>query len=334
MTINTMTRTPFAKHMVDTSDCTSIDGVLTKAGLDFRVEKVPVYTEPLITDDGVTTLRMPNDAAIVAWRDGVPTPFRTVTSGYGVVQNSEIAEPLSYLWDEGFIERIEQAGHLDGGQRVFLLAKLASECSLSDPHHRYIMLTTTHDGSGAIKAQGWMRRLHCANQVPGAIARGHKRAIFSIRHTRNAAQNVTAMRTAILSSIKVMDEYDDTMRQLMDTPVTSEQHRFFTEMLLPYKAPVQIKLGHNNIYTAPGASLSLLPRGERIHVERVERARRTFSALTHSTTVENVAGTLAAYFHAAVEYSDYHVKNAGERILKGSDIAFKQRALELATSQL
>lgn len=45
----------------------------------------------------------------------------------------------------------------------------------------------------------------------------------------------------------------------------------------------------------------------------------------------NIAGTVAALFQGAVEYSDYDARgNNAERILLGRDLTFKQRAWDAA----
>ena len=305
--INTATRTPFGHKMLkDTSRFESIGGVMAEAGLDYTVEKVGLQTEPIITPDGVTTVEMPDHQAIVRWHNNRPIPFTPVGNGYTVIQNADAFAPLEYLWDEGFIKHIQSAGTLNEGRRAFMLAELSSTSMLADPHERYILVTTTHDGTGALIVRGWSKRLACSNQIPAILRKGSR--IASIRHTANAALNVGNIRSAMLSAIRDMDDYDRDYQRLLDTPMHYGDRRHFV----------------NTMFSMPE---NATPRIE----DRVNSDRAMLDRLIAGKANENILGTGAALFQAAVEWHDYHSRgNRGERIIKGADIAFKTRAFAIA----
>lgn len=303
------TRNVLGRTLVDTSTATSIEEALALADLNYRVEKVEL-TSTILTEDGVTTVEFPNDRGIVARRGNHVEPFRTVGTKYQLIQNSEAFGPLQRLWDEGFITGIEEAGGLAAGQRAFVLARLASESLLADPHQRYLMVTTTHDGSGSVVAQGWAQRLHCANQIPMVLRSARRGGIVRIPHTSSATLRLRRMTHALQSAISMLDTYDREMEHLANVEVGAWGVERFLAELFP---------------TPPNAT------DRQVNAVKLKQ-RTTRNLIEQSPTNENIRGTRAALFQGAIEWSDHYSDGRrAERILKGGDLKFKGRALELAT---
>ena len=313
MTIETNTRNPFGRHMT-TLDTTSVSEAMTQSGLDFTIEKLPV-TVDVITDEGVTRMPMPDNSGIIARWGNTIVPFRTVGKGYEVIQNAEAFEPLEYLIREGFVSRIEQAGFVKAGRRVFMLAALGEESFLADPHQRMIMFSTAHDGSGSLTVRGWQKRLACANQIPMVLRKGT--AISTIRHSSNAKQYMAQTTDAVLAAIGQMEAYDLTMEKLLQSSVTDYDVELFLEKLFPL--PENMK----SLWTGT------MQESRTLRTTREKRA--TTSRLINGKNNTNIVGTAASLFAGAVEWSDYHSQgDRGARILNGTDVKFKQRALQYA----
>ena len=315
-TLNTV-RSPFNGYMTDVSEATDVASALTTAGLDFQVHKAPLYAMTP-TPDGIEQIEIEGKAGIL--RDD-PYGFRSLgvaSWGYGLIQNDEAFAPIDYLMREGFIERIVQAGETGYGQRVFMLAELTSECRLSDPHQRMIMFATTHDGTGSFTVRGWMRRLHCNNQIPGIFSKKKVDWISKVAHTRNASTYLAGVTGAVLAAMESLDVYDSLMTSLQQVHVSSERKQAFVERLYPMRPELEGVLTRSNA----GAR-----RARGVIEEKREATRR----LIDGPNNEGLHGTAAALFHGAVEYSDYYARgNNAQRILKGTDVPFKLRALELA----
>lgn len=313
MTTTTIRKNVLDRHMIDTSATSSVDQALTLAGMNFTVSKHEVESV-VYMNDGFFIIKYPEDRGVVAsWPDGSMRAFRTVGKGYGVIQNSEAFGPVDALMQEGFIKNIAQVGALNDGQRVFMLAELTSESTLTDdPHKRMLMLQTTHDGTGSLVVRSWQHRLACSNQISGLFWRKQEGVIARIPHTVTAQQRVRFLLDSIQSSIKVMDEYDDAMRRLMSSPVDDQTTRVFAGMMIP---------------DAPKDAT------ERQR-QAVTRKRETIRNLAmFAKTQDNVRGTAAAMFHAAVEYSDYYAGgDRAARLLRGSDNTFKAEAYDLAVT--
>jgi hypothetical protein len=316
-TTTTQRRSPFNGYMKDVSEATSVASALTTAGLDFQVHKAPLYAMTP-TANGVDQVEIEGKAGIL--RD-TPEGFRSLgvaSWGYGVIQNDEAFAPIDYLMREGFISGIAQAGAIGNGQRVFMLAELTSECRLSDPHQRMIMFATTHDGTGSFTVRGWMHRLFCSNQIPGIFSQRKSDWISKVAHTRNAQSYLAGVTGAVMTAIETLDMYDTLMADLQKVNVNTVQREMFLESLFPMRPEL-------------GGVLARSDAGARRARGVIEEKRNVTRRLIAGPNNEGLHGTAAALFQGAVEYSDHYARgNNAQRILKGTDVPFKLRALSLA----
>lgn len=323
-------RSPYIGTLIDTSDQYSVDGVMAKAGLDYNVTKVDVYSEPIITPEGVTTVQFGSDAGIVGWFDEKPVPYRTVGSRYEILPNKEAFGPVQYLIDEGFITHVEQAGKTHNGQKAFMLCRLSHEVRMVDRHTPYILLTTTHDGSGAFTARGILNRFNCANQLPSIFGTARD-VVVRIRHIGKAERDIAAeIRTALLTSIiPTFQQYEEVMGSpVMADAMTNENDSLFVNNLFPYRPDIV-----EHIIDRGMLRYDELNTGQKRSVTMTMNKRTALSTLLYGDGNEGVAGTRAGLFQAAVEWADYHSSgNRGVRILNGEDVRFKQRALNIALS--
>lgn len=307
----------FGKTLVNTSDATSIDEAMRIADLDFRVAKVDLHSTYL-DPNGAGVIDFPSYAGII--RTDTLKPLSIMSANYGVLQNDEVLAPLDILMREGIVESIPQAGYTNDGARVFMLARLAGGSALDagDPTLRNILIATTHDGSGATTARGWLERVACANQMPTMVAK--KGAMKQIRHTANASAYLAEFRSAVVGAVRSIETFEQQIIQLSEQRTYGSDVDAFINRMFPIESSLLSKPQH------------LLTRGEKGKVTRVTEARaRMHWLVEESPTNDNVRGTKAALFHSAVEYSDYYsAGNRVERALYGRDIAFKAKALELA----
>lgn len=310
-------RHPFGKVLQDVTQATSVADAMAQGGIDFTVSKVELSSH-LIGPDGVTNVEYPKHRGIV--RTDTNTALAVVSPTYGVLQNSEVMAPLDYLMSEGIVSSIEQAGHVNGGARVFMLANLSASTTIADdPHNRRILIATSHDGTGATTARGWLERVHCANQMPSML--GSKGAIYRIRHSSKAATYLQDFKSAVIAAVSSIEKLEQQISTLQQQTVTGREVDWFVEMMFPIKNP--------DLLDKPAY---LRTRGENVIANRVLGNRDMLRTLiTKSATNENVRGTRAALFHSAVEFSDYYSGGKrAEKMLLGRDVAFKSKALALA----
>ena len=158
------------------------------AGLDFRVEKRPLFTY----DNGNNFGNADNRKADVS----VPNYFATlrtdteevlgvVGKDYEVVQNEDAFSFFDAIVGGDGIQ-YETAGVLGKGERIFITAKLPDYIRIGkdDLIEQYLFLTTSHDGFGSITAAFTPVRIVCRNTLAAALK--NKSYSVKIRHTANA----------------------------------------------------------------------------------------------------------------------------------------------------
>ena len=129
------------------------------AGLDWRVVQEPIRTE--------------SGEAIPGWKANVRDSDRrvlgVVTDRYRIIQNSEAFAFTDALLGSGV--RYETAGSLQGGRKVWLLARLPREYIISGERiSPYLVFSNTHDGSGAVRVALTPIRVVCNNTLNLALA--------------------------------------------------------------------------------------------------------------------------------------------------------------------
>lgn len=117
--------------------------------------------------------------------------------------------------------RWETAGSLFGGRQVFATLVSLDDIVL-DPNgtrdriKKYLMLTTSHDGSGKIVAKKVNTRVECANTLN--IAMKENGAEFSIRHTQNLEGRLAEAKLAL----GFAEDYDEEFEAAMQTLYAKE----------------------------------------------------------------------------------------------------------------
>ena len=149
---------------VTTRDCLTAEDVMTTARLGGWNVRTVGLTATEITEDGVTTLDVPDHFATVRTHpvSGKPDVLGVVGAGYTVAQNEEHCELLNLLVDEAGAH-FETAGSLRGGRETFVTMKLPQTLMLQGSNGRddidlYLAAMSSHDGTAA-----W--RVSCLNDV-------------------------------------------------------------------------------------------------------------------------------------------------------------------------
>ena len=124
------------------------------------------------------------------------TPYNAlgvVGSNYTITQNEELGDFGSLLLEDG---RGETAGSTNGGRTVFMSIALETETKIdpegvSDTVKQYLMISTSHDGTGALVAGVTPVRVVCQNTLQMALRAGLKNRI-KIRHTKSMQERMNA----------------------------------------------------------------------------------------------------------------------------------------------
>jgi|APSaa5957512535_1039671.scaffolds.fasta_scaffold33282_3 phage/plasmid-like protein (TIGR03299 family) len=152
-----------------------VDTALMASGLDWTVYDEPVHTTEGSVIPGFKAIRRDSDNSVLSINQ----------ESYRIFQNQEAFAFLDAIVAEDGGVKIETAGSLRMGKRIFIVAQTGSrEVLPGDGVNEYMLVFTSHDGSLALTALPTSVRVVCNNTLQAArgMARGQKSGI-KIRHT-------------------------------------------------------------------------------------------------------------------------------------------------------
>ncbi|WP_241279819.1 DUF932 domain-containing protein [Chryseobacterium cucumeris] len=175
---------------------TTSEQAIKFAGLDYEVEKAPLFTKGsgiIENNSGIeimdSALEVPNYFANI--RTDNNNVLGVVGKDYQIVQNREAFSFFDSIVGGGDGILYETAGALGNGERIFITAKLPDYIRVGkgdDITERYIFLTTSHDGSGSITAAFTPIRIVCQNTLNASLK--NMSNVVRIRHTSGAKQRL------------------------------------------------------------------------------------------------------------------------------------------------
>lgn len=191
----------------DIKSAGGISEALSLSGLDYFVEKVPLFLESgfAIPDKFATVKMNSNDVLGIVGND------------YQVCQNIEAFDFVDYI--EENIQFVK-AGQTRTGI-VYVIAKLPPQYVLGDETIPYVIFQNGHNGLVSIRTAISPLRVVCQNQFSLAF-KGAENAI-SIRHLVSMETKMLAAREVLKSSLVYMDRLREEARELsairIDAPI-------------------------------------------------------------------------------------------------------------------
>lgn len=179
---------------------------LAASHADYTVDKSPVYSN--VSGEYVVN---PDFYHIV--RTDTNQILGLVTKGYGIVQNEDAFDFVNNLCCGGNENTpfIECAGVLGKGERVFVTAKFPEKFrigdELGDDGEMFVVITTAHDGSGAVTVLMTPVRVVCNNTLQYAMYQNHV-SKFSFKHTSGVKYR---MQANVEHAAQVLGCYKSTM---------------------------------------------------------------------------------------------------------------------------
>jgi len=235
---------------------------------------------------------------------------------YVPVQNEACAELLDLLVDASGAHH-ETAGSLREGRQVFITMRLPEGVRIAgiDDVDLYLAVSTSHDGSVALRVDATPVRVVCANTQRLALKRsvGH----YTFRHTTNVKTRLAQARQAIGIVFDYRDAFTTEAEHLLDTVLGEDFFRAVCEQIWPTPAPDAPVRTANN------------------HRRRTHTLDYLF---TEAPTQRHIRGTAWAGLQAIGEYLDHYTpaKDAdrrAERVLTSAALAgIKQKAYHLLTT--
>ena len=193
---------------------------LEVAGLNWKVVQEPVYTEANELIEGHKANVRDSDRKVLG----------VVTNRYKVIQNEEAFSFTDSLLGEGV--RYETAGSLQGGRKVWLLARMPQDYIITGERiSPYLVFSNTHDGSGAIKVALTPIRVVCNNTLNLALSSA-KRS-WSMIHTGDIQGKLEEAKDTLFKAEAYMDELGKEIEDLRMKRMSDQQVLDYIEILLP-----------------------------------------------------------------------------------------------------
>lgn len=208
---------------------------LVYAGLDWEVLQRDVYT-----DEG---LRVHGYKANVRSTD--ETTLGIVTDRYKVVQNRDAFRFTDDLLGAGVT--YETAGALQGGRKVWMLAKIPQRYIIAgDEIAPYLVVMNAHDGSSGIKVAMTPIRVVCQNTLN--LALNSAKRIWTTKHTENVMNRVHEARETLMLAETYMGELGRSIDALSKIKLTDKKVMEFMEEFFPISTDVPESQRKNNLH--------------------------------------------------------------------------------------
>jgi len=163
-------------------------------------------------------------------RDSDNSILGIVSDRYKVVQNEEAFAFTDALLGEGV--RYETAGSLNGGKKVWMLAKLPDKYTMEgDEIEPYLIFSNDHTGNGSIKVAMTPIRVVCQNTLNMAL-RNAKR-VWSTIHVGNLENKMDEAHKTLQLAEKYMGNLGAELSRLNRIKLTDDKVMEYIEMLLP-----------------------------------------------------------------------------------------------------
>lgn len=248
----------FGHSYADRPDIT-IQEVIEDAHLDYNVIKQHLIRvndtayESILNGNPLVGLQLSKDDIITSHCATVDErndkTLGVVGSEYGVVQNTKAFEFINFIEQvSGVAPKIETAGRLGNGERIFITARLGEDSFLSpqDAIKNYVVFTNSHDGSGAVMAFFTPIRVICQNTLNMAIRECPNKVVF--KHTKHVnsrldweiEENRKKALEVFSRSVQFSAKFIERMKGLQGERVNTKYVNDFTAQLL--MQPAQFKL--------------------------------------------------------------------------------------------
>jgi phage/plasmid-like protein (TIGR03299 family) len=207
----------------------SAEGMIRAAGLDWRVEMEPVPGARLDARGRPLKYSLVRKARIAQEKDVL---LGLVSPRYTPLQNTEAFAFFDPIIQEK-AATFETAGALGDGERVWVLAKLSGEMRVAgdDVVERYLLLSNTHDGKGAVTVRFTPIRVVCQNTLLLALEGGERS--FRVVHTGDVVRRLAEGYEVLGISKKLFEMAERRFQALARISMNGERLTAYLEALFP-----------------------------------------------------------------------------------------------------
>ena len=200
-----------------------------RAGLDFRVEKRPLFRN-------VNGFYSKHDGVMETYNADTNQGLGVVGSKYGVMQNETLAAMLQNLQDKGLITPVAFKS-LKGGEGLMGFFDLHKEIEVipGDTLSSRMVVRNSHNGGTSVDLGVITDRNICTNVTP-VLTRTAGRSGMSVKHT-GTVRSRTEQMVHIIE--RMLTDIDGTLldaRRMASTPLSDEGYTIFLDRVFPKPA--------------------------------------------------------------------------------------------------
>ncbi len=302
------------------------------AGMQYEVQKKPheVWVDEVLVTTLYDLIRMPNE------QDPSPAYFGTVTEGYEVLNNLDIAaalDPLTERWP------VETVGALRQGESVFFTLKTGEFSIGGDDIRGYFLVHEGKDGKQGLKIAFTPVRVVCQNTLTMGLSRAQVQVGISHQRGAEAELNFWAEVLPLMEQAQIRAK--ETMARLAEFKLTKKTEDAI--LLAAYPAP---KMGAKASLKAdlqdmviPEALMTTIDKASASNEYYVDRQAGFRDATRELYDIFNqshpqTAKTAWALTNAIAESEDYRRGREPEysSVFAGDRVRAKERAFRTAVA--
>ena len=191
----------------DIRKASTVQEALELSGLNYTVEKVPVYL-----DNG---LQVPG--AFCTKREDSDVTYGVVGSQFEIVQNIEGFDFINNMVPEGL--KFLKAG--ENKKFIYIIAQLPSIDVLGDEVAPHIIFQNSHSGSTTLKATIAPLRIVCENQFNITFKKANNK--ISLRHTKSIKGRLHTAQEVLIQSSEYLSEFQKSALLMAQKKVSKSQ---------------------------------------------------------------------------------------------------------------
>lgn len=221
---NTERKAWYETQGITLENVTSLDVALKLSGLDFEVEKKPVYFNSTFGMTNEAGKNLPPkftkiEGQFTTVRTDTMQPFGVVTDAYEILQNRDAFDFLDSLVVEG--AKFETAGFFKkNGAASYITMSTEPMTILGDEFDPFMMISNGHDGGSAIKVALTPIRAYCRNSAILALKKAT--SIVTIHHSRKMYDKLVAAKEVLTANTNYLEELKIVAEKLATTPFSEE----------------------------------------------------------------------------------------------------------------
>lgn len=234
-----MRESTWSRIGTDVKEQTTLEAVLKTAGLDYEVEKRPIFVQ-----NGPEQLEViPNKFATTRATDN--HVYGVVSDRFEMIQNYDAFDFVNYMNDELVFNR---AGETRSGM-VWIVADLPEVDILGDKFVPHVIFRNGFTGDYQITAAICPLRIVCKNQFNFAF--GNTNNTVTIKHLSNAIGKLADAKEVLKTSADYMMQLNELAKQYANLPISEFGLERFLRELFPIPEGEEVStITRNNMLKA------------------------------------------------------------------------------------